>query len=128
MINKFNQWVFRLSRWLCLGIKFCFVFPLVEHVPPLCNDHWHHHFLQPEHAVQATAQSSFLRCLWACNTYIFAVAISTTISCSLGRQYGPVLSLAFLDVYRYSITPLLQWPLAQLFSAAWAGSMGQCSV
>ncbi len=23
---------------------------------------------------------------------------------------------------------ILQWPLAQLFPAAWAGSMGQCSV
>jgi hypothetical protein len=27
------------------------------------------------------------------------VAIGTTISCSLGKWYGPVLSLSFLDVY-----------------------------
>jgi hypothetical protein len=127
----------------------------------VCNDHWHHYFLQPDHAVQATAQSSFLRCLWACNTYMFAAASGTTISCSLGRQYGPVLSLSFLDDYGCSMYPYyvcsglwhnyflqpgqavgqcsvklsyisvgtaltllcLQWPLAQLFSAAWTGRM-----
>jgi hypothetical protein len=29
----------------------------------------------------------------------FAVATDTITSCSLGRQYGPVFSLSFLDVY-----------------------------
>jgi hypothetical protein len=31
--------------------------------------------------------------------HYFAVATGTTISCSLGRQYGPVFSPSFLDVY-----------------------------
>jgi hypothetical protein len=30
---------------------------------------------------------------------VLAVTTCTTISCSLGRQYGRVLSLSFLDVY-----------------------------
>jgi hypothetical protein len=30
---------------------------------------------------------------------MFAVATDVTISCSQGRQYGPVLNLFFLDVY-----------------------------
>jgi hypothetical protein len=29
----------------------------------------------------------------------FAVATGTSISCSLGRRYGPVFSLTFIDVY-----------------------------
>jgi len=32
---------------------------------------------------------------------VFAVANGTTIPCSLGRQYGPVHSLSFLDVYGF---------------------------
>jgi hypothetical protein len=35
----------------------------------------------------------------ACSSIIFAVAIVTTISCSLGRWYGPMLSISFFDVY-----------------------------
>jgi len=35
----------------------------------------------------------------ACDTIIFAVDTATTISHSLGKRYGPVLSLSFLDVY-----------------------------
>ncbi len=31
--------------------------------------------------------------------HYFAVATDTITSCSLGRQYGPVFSLSFLDVY-----------------------------
>jgi hypothetical protein len=31
--------------------------------------------------------------------HYFAVASDTITSCSLGRQYGPVFSLSFLDVY-----------------------------
>ncbi len=73
--------------------------------------------------VRATAQGIFLRCLWY-DTKIFAVATGT--SCTLGRRYGPVLSLSFLDVY--DVAPLcLQWPMTQLFPAAWAGSTGHCS-
>jgi hypothetical protein len=30
---------------------------------------------------------------------MFAMTIGTTISCSLDRQYGPVLSLSFFDIY-----------------------------
>ncbi len=30
---------------------------------------------------------------------MFAEAAGTTISCSLGRKYGPVLSLYFFDIY-----------------------------
>jgi hypothetical protein len=30
---------------------------------------------------------------------MFAVVTGTTISCSLGRWYGPVRGLSFLDVY-----------------------------
>jgi hypothetical protein len=38
---------------------------------------------------------------------VAAVDTGTTISCSLGRQYGPLLSLFFLDVYGAMIdTPL----------------------
>jgi len=37
--------------------------------------------------------------------HYFIVAIGTTISCSLGRRYGPVFSLSFLGVYGY--TPLI---------------------
>jgi hypothetical protein len=33
------------------------------------------------------------------STSMFAVAANITTSCSLGRQYWPVLSLFFLDVY-----------------------------
>jgi len=60
------------------------------------------------------------------------VAIGTTISCCLGRQYMPVLSLYFLDVCGYElaiflfafalvelVAPLhLQWPLAKQFPTA----------
>jgi hypothetical protein len=35
----------------------------------------------------------------AYHAIMFVVATGTTISCSLGRQYRPVLSLSFLDVY-----------------------------
>ncbi len=34
---------------------------------------------------------------------LFAVATGTTISCSLGRQYGPVFSLSFLNIYGIAI-------------------------
>jgi hypothetical protein len=34
-----------------------------------------------------------------CGTIIFAMAPETTISCSLGRQYGAVLNPYFFDVY-----------------------------
>jgi hypothetical protein len=37
----------------------------------------------------------------ACRTIMFAMATRTNISCSLGRQDGPVLSLSFLDDYDY---------------------------
>ncbi len=33
---------------------------------------------------------------------MFAVATRTTVSCSLGRPQGPVLSLSFFDVYAQS--------------------------
>jgi hypothetical protein len=33
----------------------------------------------------------------------FAVATDTITSCSLGRQYGPVFSLSFLDVYALNL-------------------------
>jgi hypothetical protein len=36
-----------------------------------------------------------------CGTKMFAVATDTTTSCCLTRQYKPVLSLSFLDVYEY---------------------------
>jgi hypothetical protein len=35
----------------------------------------------------------------ACGTIILVVATGTTISCSLGKQCEPVLSLSFLDVH-----------------------------
>jgi hypothetical protein len=35
----------------------------------------------------------------ACGTIIFAEATGTTISCILGRWYGPLFSLSFLNVY-----------------------------
>ncbi len=35
----------------------------------------------------------------ACGAIMFAVATDTTISCSLGRQYVPVLSLSLLNVF-----------------------------
>jgi len=47
-------------------------------------------------------QSILLRCLWIWYNmwcHYFAVAIGTTISCSLGSQYGSVFSLSFLDVF-----------------------------
>jgi hypothetical protein len=34
-----------------------------------------------------------------CGAIMFAMATGTTISCSLGRQYGPVLRLSFLDAF-----------------------------
>jgi hypothetical protein len=37
----------------------------------------------------------------ACGAIMLAAATGTTISCLLGRQYGPVLSLSLLDVYGY---------------------------
>jgi len=43
----------------------------------------------------------FLFCLCfgtACGAIMFAVATGTTISFSVGSQYGPVLSLSFFDV------------------------------
>jgi hypothetical protein len=49
----------------------------------------------------AFAVEMFLLVFWfgtACNDIMFAVAIGATISCSLGRQYKPMLSLSFLDV------------------------------
>jgi hypothetical protein len=42
----------------------------------------------------------------------FAVATGTTISGSLGRQYGPVFSLSFLDVYASNLPNLLVKRLA----------------
>jgi hypothetical protein len=42
----------------------------------------------------------------ACSAVMFAVATDTTISCTLYRQYGPVLSLSSLDVYGYSMCHL----------------------
>jgi hypothetical protein len=38
---------------------------------------------------------------------IFAVAIDTTISCSLGRQYRPLFRLFFLDVYESKTNNIL---------------------
>jgi hypothetical protein len=35
----------------------------------------------------------------ACDAIMFAVALGTNISCSLGRQYRPVFSLSFEDIY-----------------------------
>ncbi len=65
---------------------------------------------------------------------MFAVVTGTTISCSLCRQYRPVLTLSFLDVYECSIPRCLrvqdvkpfslQCLLAQPFPAAWASSTG----
>jgi hypothetical protein len=54
----------------------------------------------------------------ACGAIMFAVAIGTTISCSLARQYRPVFSLSFLDVYetfRHFVftNPNMQEPLTQ---------------
>jgi hypothetical protein len=57
--------MFRLSRWLCQGNVFVFIFDLVQHVVPLfCSGHWHNYFLQLGQAVRASIQSIFLRCLW----------------------------------------------------------------
>jgi hypothetical protein len=53
--------------------------------------------LQPGHAVLASAQTISLRCL-KCGAIMFDVVTDTTISCSLGMQYLPVLSLSFLDI------------------------------
>ncbi len=39
----------------------------------------------------------------ACVAIMFAMAIGTTISCSLGRRYRPVLGLSLSDVYDYYI-------------------------
>ncbi len=36
-------------------------------------------------------------------TIMFLVATGTNMSCSLGRQYKPVLSQFFLDVYGYNM-------------------------
>jgi hypothetical protein len=33
------------------------------------------------------------------NVFVLIFCFGTTVSCSLGRQYGPVLSLSFLDAY-----------------------------
>ncbi len=78
--------------------------------------------------VDGYAARMFLFCFFfgtACSAILFVVATGTTMSCSLCRQYKPVLRLYFLDVY--DVLPLcLQWPLAKLFPAAWVGSMGQC--
>ncbi len=41
----------------------------------------------------------------ACHDIVFAMATGTTISCSLGWQYEPVLSLSFLDVYDMKLHP-----------------------
>jgi hypothetical protein len=35
----------------------------------------------------------------ACGAVMFAVATDTTISCCLGRQYGPLFRPSFLDAY-----------------------------
>jgi hypothetical protein len=47
----------------------------------------------------AKPRSRFLCFGTACGAIMVEVANGTTISCSLGRQYWPVLSLSFLDVY-----------------------------
>jgi hypothetical protein len=38
-------------------------------------------------------------CIGSAYDKIFAVATGTTISCSLGKHYGPVFSLSSLGVY-----------------------------
>ncbi len=66
-LNKFDPWMsmVRLSRCLCQGNVFVLIFDLVQHVAPLfCSGHWHNYFLQLGHAVWASVQSIFLRCLW----------------------------------------------------------------
>jgi hypothetical protein len=88
----------------------------VSYISMVWSGNMQHYILQPGQTVWASAQSIFLRCLWV------TVAIWTTISFSLGRLNGKMLSLCFLDVYGF------QWQNAQLYPAAWAGCMGQCSV
>jgi hypothetical protein len=41
--------------------------------------------------------------------HYFAVAADTITSCSLGRQYRPVFSLSFLDVYDVFLGPQIQF-------------------
>ncbi len=41
----------------------------------------------------------FLFCFGTCGAIMIAVSTGTTISCSLGRQYRPMLGLSFLFVY-----------------------------
>ncbi len=52
-----------------------------------------------------------------CGTIIFVVGTSTTISSSLGRQYGPVPCLSFLDVYE-TTKHLFLWKQFYLFCIA----------
>jgi len=38
----------------------------------------------------------------ACGAIAFAMATGMTLTCSLGRRYGPILSLSFFDAYGIS--------------------------
>jgi hypothetical protein len=83
-----------------------------------CSGYWHSYFLQPRQTVQSAVQSIFTWCL-------FSVVTDTTIYDSLGRQYGPLFGLFFLDV---NASLCLHWLLAQLFPATMVSGMGHCSV
>jgi hypothetical protein len=90
--------IFRLRRWWCQGsVWFWFL---------IWYSMQHHYFeeaiaLFPASWAGGTGQYSvsliFLRCLWVQHgAPLFCSGHCTTISCSLGRQYGPVFSLIFL--------------------------------
>jgi hypothetical protein len=52
--------------------------------------------------------------------HYFAVATDTITSCSLGRRYGPVFSLSFLDVYVYCAKTCV---FIRLYRHLWCNSM-----
>ncbi len=63
----------------------------------VCNSHWHNYsqFLPLWQVVWPVLSLALL-------DLYFSVATATAISCSLSLWYRPMLSLSFLDVYRYN--------------------------
>jgi len=115
--------MFRVSRWLChanVCVLFLFWYNMWRNY--VCSGHWLNYFLLPERAVHASAKSIFILCLCV---FMSAESTGTTIYDSLGRQYGPLFGLSFLDV---NASLCLHWLLAQLFPATMVSGMGHCSV
>ena len=90
--------MFRLGRWLCQGNVFVLIFDLVQHAVLLC---FQRPLVQlfPAALADSISHCSVYPSLLSMGAIMFAVATGTTMFCSLDRQYVPVLSLSFYDVY-----------------------------